>query len=65
MQRFSKYFAFGVALLYFALGVYVLVGERLAHLPKTIKVTFSAFLFLYGGFRLARIWSRSREKDGE
>ncbi|MCX6242968.1 MAG: hypothetical protein NTX43_14285 [Bacteroidetes bacterium] len=65
MKKYYKYFACAVALLYFFLGFYVLSSKQLAYLPQTIKVTFSLFLFLYGAFRLARIWSKSREESDE
>ena len=65
MQKFSKYFSWVVILLYFILGVYVLVGQRFQYLSKEMKFIFATFLFLYGGFRLARLWSKNREKNEE
>ncbi|HNY01759.1 MAG TPA: hypothetical protein PKG48_04190 [Bacteroidales bacterium] len=65
MQKFSKYFAWAVILLYFALGVYVLVAPRLQYLRREVRVIFAVFLFLYGGFRMARLWTRQRESDEE
>ena len=61
MQKVSKYFSWFVILLYFVLGVYVLVSSRFQYLSKEFRVIFALFLFLYGGFRLARLWSKSRE----
>ena len=61
MQKFAKYFAWFVIVLYFALGVYVLVSPRHPHLSKELKIIFAMFLFLYGGFRMARLWSKTRE----
>lgn len=65
MQRFADLFAWFVILLYFALGVYVLVSPRFAGMQKEYKVLFAIFLFLYGGFRLARLWTKRRERDEE
>jgi uncharacterized membrane protein len=65
MRKFSGYFAWFVIMLYFALGVYILVSPRFASLSKEIKVIFAVFLFLYGGFRLARLWTKYRERDEE
>jgi uncharacterized membrane protein len=65
MQKFAKYFSWFVILLYFILGVYVLVSPRFQYLSKEMKLVFSIFLFLYGSFRLARLWSRSREQNEE
>ena len=65
MKKFYKYFAYAVATLYFFLGVFIFISPVFAYLPKTIKVTFAVFLFLYGAFRLARIWSKSREEKDE
>ncbi|MCX6287783.1 MAG: hypothetical protein NTY96_11770 [Bacteroidetes bacterium] len=65
MKNFYKYFAYAVAALYFFLGVFIFTSPLFQHLPKTIKVTFAVFLFLYGAFRLARIWSKSKEEQDE
>jgi len=65
MRQFTKYFSWFVILLYFALGVYVLASPRFSHISKEIKVIFSGFLFLYGGYRLARLWSKRREENDE
>ena len=65
MQKFAKYFSWFVILLYFILGVYVLVSQKYNNLSKEVKFIFAAFLFLYGGFRLARLWSKNREKNEE
>jgi uncharacterized membrane protein len=65
MQKFAKYFTWFVILLYFVLGVYVLVSQRFQYLSKEIKIVFAIFLFLYGGFRMARLWSKNRENREE
>jgi len=65
MQKFSLYFSLVVALLYFFLGAFLLLSPRFQYLPKEIKVIFSVFLFLYGAFRLVRIWSKNRENNEE
>jgi uncharacterized membrane protein len=65
MQKFAKYFSWFVVLLYFVLGIYVLVSPRFQYLSKEIKVIFAVFLFLYGSFRLARLWTKSRQKDDD
>ncbi|MEI7898304.1 MAG: hypothetical protein WCJ26_14795 [bacterium] len=63
MQKFAKYFAWFVILMYFVLGVFVLVSPRFPNLSKEVKVIFAVFLFLYGGFRLARLWTKNRERS--
>lgn len=65
MKTFLKYFSFLVVVLYFFLGIFILVSPTFRYLPKEIKIIFSVFLFLYGAFRLARIWTKSREEDQE
>ena len=62
MQKFAKYFSWFVILLYFVLGIFVLVSPKFQYLSKEVKVIFAVFLFLYGGFRLARLWSKNREQ---
>jgi len=63
MRKWSTYFSVAVVLLYFFLGAYLLISQRFHHLSKEIRVIFALFLFLYGGFRLARIWTKRREND--
>jgi hypothetical protein len=65
MQKFSKYFSWFVILLYFVLGIFVLVSPRFQYLTKEIKIIFAVFLFLYGGFRMARLWTKNRERNEE
>jgi len=65
MQKFVKYFSLLVIALYFFLGVYILVSPAFSYLPKEIKIIFSFFLFLYSGFRLARLWTKYREENEE
>jgi len=65
VKKFLKYFSIFIIALYFFLGIYILVSPTFKHLPGEIKIIFSIFLFLYGAFRLARIWTKSREEDQE
>jgi uncharacterized membrane protein len=65
MRKFAKYFSWIVILLYFALGIFILVSPRFQYLTSEIKIIFATFLFLYGGFRMARMWSKSRESNEE
>jgi uncharacterized membrane protein len=63
MHKFSKYFSWFVILLYFILGIYILVSQRFNYLTKEIKIIFAIFLFLYGSFRMARLWTKNRESN--
>jgi hypothetical protein len=65
MQKFTGYFAWFIILLYFVLGIYILVSPRFNYLSKEIKIIFAVFLFLYGGYRMARLWSKIRERNEE
>lgn len=65
MQKIARYFSWFVILLYFVLGVWVVVSPRFDNLSKELRYIFAIFLFLYGGFRLARLWSKYRVKKGE
>jgi hypothetical protein len=65
MQKFSGYFAWVVILLYFVLGIYILMSPRFNSLSREVKIIFAVFLFLYGAFRMARIWTKNRERDEE
>ena len=64
MRKFNKYFAWFVIALYFFLGIYILVSPRI-YLTKEVKVIFAIFLFLYGGFRLVRLWTKNREDKAD
>jgi Na+-driven multidrug efflux pump len=61
MQKIAKYFSWIIACLYFVLGTFVLVSDRFQGMSKELRIVFSIFLFLYGGFRLVRLWSKNRE----
>ncbi len=63
MEKFTLWFSWLVILLYFALGIYVLVSPRFQGMSREIRVIFAVFLFLYGAYRLARLWTKSREKE--
>jgi positive regulator of sigma E activity len=65
MQKIAGYFSWIIILLYFVLGAWVLVSDRFDYLSKELKYIFAAFLFLYGGFRMARLWSKYRAGKGE
>jgi uncharacterized membrane protein len=65
MQKFTKYFSWFVILLYFGLGIFVLVSPRFQNYSKEVKIIFAVFLFLYGSFRMARLWTKSRERNEE
>jgi hypothetical protein len=62
MAKYWKLFSILVVLLWFFLGFYVLLGPRFDGLTREIRVIFSIFLFLYGGWRLARIFTKDREQ---
>ncbi len=65
MKNFVRYFSIVIIVLYFFLAVYILVSPTFKYLTKEIRIIFAAFLFLYGGFRLARLWTKSREQEEE
>jgi hypothetical protein len=65
MQNFLKYFTYIIIALYFFLGIYILVSPTFKHLNPQIKWIFAVFLFLYGGFRIARVWTKNRERRDE
>ena len=64
MKKFSTWFAVLVVLLYYALGVFVLVSQRI-QFSREMKIIFAVFLFLYGSWRLARLWTKHRENSDE
>jgi ABC-type nickel/cobalt efflux system permease component RcnA len=65
MGRFWKIFSIAVVLMWFFLGFYLLLSPRFNGLTKEIRVIFAVFLFLYGGWRLARIITKDREQKEE
>ena len=65
MQKFARYLPWIIIILYFVLGAWVLISDRFNYLSKEMKYIFAVFLFLYGGFRLARLWSKYRSEKEE
>jgi positive regulator of sigma E activity len=65
MSKYWKFFSIAVVLMYFFLGFYLLLSPRFDGLTREIKVIFAVFLFLYGGWRLARIYAKNRERKEE
>jgi hypothetical protein len=65
MQKFSKYLAISVAILFPLLGVYMLVSTRFSYIQKEYRVIFAIFLFLYGSYRLARILTQRKQDEDE
>ncbi len=65
MQKIARYFSWIIIMLYFVLGAWVLVSDRFDYFNKELKYIFAIFLFLYGGFRFARLWSKYRGEKGE
>jgi hypothetical protein len=56
-------FALVVVIMYFITGGYVIFSPGLAYIPKSIRVIFGIFLFLYGAYRLTRIIYKERDRD--
>jgi hypothetical protein len=65
MRKFSTWFSWIVIILYFGLGIFVLVSPRFRDYPRQVKIIFAVFLFLYGSFRAARLWTKKREQNEE
>lgn len=65
MRTIWKLFSFAVILLYIFLGIYLLVSPRFEGFPKQFRVIFAIFLFLYAGWRIARIFNAERERKEE
>jgi len=65
MAKYWKIFSIAVVLMWFFLGFFVLLSSRFNGLTKETKVIFAVFLFLYGGWRLARIFTKDRERKEE
>jgi ABC-type nickel/cobalt efflux system permease component RcnA len=65
MAKYWKIFSIAVVLMWFFLGFYLLLSPRFNNLTKEIRVIFAVFLFLYGGWRLARIFTKDREREDE
>jgi ABC-type nickel/cobalt efflux system permease component RcnA len=63
MAKYWKIFAIAVVLMWFFLGFYLLLSPRFKGLTQEIRVIFAVFLFLYGGWRLARILIKDRDQN--
>jgi hypothetical protein len=62
MAKYWRIFSILVVLMWFFLGFYLLLSPRFNGLTKETRVIFAVFLFLYGGWRLARIFTKDREE---
>jgi len=65
MAKYWKWFSILVVLMWFFLGCYILLSHRFDGLTKETRVIFAVFLFLYGAWRLARIFTKAREDREE
>ncbi len=65
MAKFWKYLSYAVIMMYIVLGIYLLVSPRFFYITKEFKVIFAIFLFLYAGWRIARIINKERERREE
>lgn len=65
MKKIGIYFAWLVIVLYFVLGSWVLFGGHFSYMSNELRVVFALFLYLYGGFRAVRLWTKYREKREE
>jgi positive regulator of sigma E activity len=64
MAKYWKILSYIVVLLWFFLGFFVLLSHRI-EMTREVRVIFAVFLFLYGGWRLARIITKDREQNEE
>jgi uncharacterized protein YqgC (DUF456 family) len=58
-----KYLSWLVIALWFVLGIYVFVSPAFKYLPSSARVVFGIFCLLFGFYRIARLYAKSREKD--
>ena len=65
MAKYWKIFSIAVVLMWFFLGFYLLLSPRFKDLTQETRVIFAVFLFLYGGWRLARIFTKNRDQADE
>jgi hypothetical protein len=65
MSKFNKILGISVSLLFFFLGLYILLSSRFAYLTMEIRVIFAVFLFIYGAWRLVRYIMKDPDKDSD
>lgn len=72
MQKFGKYISFAVILMYFILGLLLLINPQciifnhqfyLGGLQSELRIIIGVILLLYGGYRLARILTKRNRKE--
>jgi hypothetical protein len=63
MDKFNLYFSLLIVLGFFFLATFLLVSPYFSYLNKEIRIIFSVFLYLYGLFRLVRVFLKSRRKN--
>lgn len=72
MQKFGKYIAFAVVLMYILLGILLIVNPQtiifhrqfyLGDIQKELRIIVGIILVLYGAFRMARILTKKQQTD--
>jgi len=63
MEQFTRYFSILIVLGFFTLGTLLLLHPYFSYLNKEIRVVFAVFLYLYGFFRMVRIFLKIRKKN--
>ena len=60
-----KYISLFIVAGFFILATFLLVSPYFAYLNQEIRVIFAVFLYLYGSFRLVRVFIKRPRHDDE
>ena len=72
MRKFGKYISFAVILMYFLLGILLITNPQfiifnhqfyLGGIQPELRIIIGVILFLYGGYRLARILTKKNTSN--
>jgi len=58
-----KYLAWIVIALWIVLGLYIIIGPAFSYLPESARIIFGIFCILFGLYRLARLYSKNRNRE--
>lgn len=65
MDKFNLYFTILIVLGFYFLATYLLVSPSFDYIKLDLRIIFSAFLYLYGTFRIVRVLTKRKRRDSE
>ncbi len=65
LAKIFQYMGVIVALIFIGFGIFVFASNMFENLPSNYKIIFGTLLVAYGGFRLASILIKMKQKNSD